>query len=115
MDEMELKSLATKIIRELWPSVRINQHNLSPDVADYVFAVFAAAKEGHQQVKILAPLVTPATSWRGIAVKLIQMVVKYVDKDRNWGLAVRAAVSTHARAIQAAMDFGSDVYPLKFN
>ena len=114
MSEQQNKDLAISVIRQLWPTVRINQGNLTPDVADYVFRVLVAAKEGHQQVKALAPMLGLTTSWTGLGLKLLQVVRNYTAQTNDWGLAIRAAVAMHQRAIQAALDYGTDVYPLAF-
>ncbi len=35
--EQETKQLAIAVIKELWPTVRINEANVTPDVATYSF------------------------------------------------------------------------------
>jgi len=115
MSEVQDKALAIQVIRELWPNVRITESHVTPDVAEYVFQVLIAAKEGHQMVNALSPFVGgPIRTWGSLAWKLTQAVRKYANERRNWGLAIRAGVATHERGIQAAMTYGTEVYPLKF-
>jgi hypothetical protein len=114
MNQHQDKELAIKVIKQLWPTVRISDANVTPDVADYVFRVLIEAKEGHRVVKALAPLSGLTTSWTGLGVKLIQSVRKYSDQQNDWGLAIQAAVASHQRSIQSAMDYGTETYPLSF-
>lgn len=112
MSEQDDKALAIQVIRRLWPSLRINESNVTPDVADYVFRVFVAAKEGHRVVRSLAPALGLTTSWAGLAMKLVKAVRAYTEESDDWGWAIRSGVTAHHRALQAAMDYGSGVYPL---
>ena len=108
------KDLAIRVIKQLWPDVTVNPGNVTPDVAQYVFAVLIAAQEGHQVIKSMPGFLTPATSWTGLSVKIIQAVRKYTDNSSDWGLAVRSAVAMHRRHVAAAMKYGTDVYPIQF-
>src|SRR5438309_1279074 len=111
---MDEKTRTMKLIRTLWPTVIVNEANVTPDVTVYVYSVFIAAKEGHSIVKALGAFVGPVTSWNAIPIKLAQAVYKYTDRKQDWGLVIRSGVAAHQRAIQSAMTYGTDVYPLAF-
>ena len=113
VSDPQAKELAINVIKRLWPDVVINNDNVTPDVATYVFLVFAQAKEGDRAVKILYPALGLATSWTGIGIKLIQAVRGYMQAN-NWGLAIRAGVAAHRRHVDSALRYGTDVYPLQF-
>ena len=109
--EMEL---AIKVIKRLWPTVKVNENNVTPDVAAYVLVVYARAKEGDKFVKALFPFLSLPTTWKSIPMKLIKAIRGYMKGGEKWGLAIRGAVAAHRRNIAMAMMYGTKIYPIKF-
>lgn len=112
--EKENRSLAVKVVRELWPGVMVDEMSMTPELALYAFTVLMKAAQAHKLVKALgAPLsVQPATSWAGLSLVLVKAVRGYTSSRKDWGLAVRAAVKSHERHVKNHLMYGPETYPL---
>lgn len=120
--QMKDKAGAKKIISKLWPEIVVdgsNEHNLTPDVVEYVYQVYLTAKQGDNMIKSLQPAlgITPATGLMRFTSKIFQAVNIYLDddnRDNDWGMATKTAVKMHSEHIKAALVYGTEVFPLDF-
>jgi hypothetical protein len=110
----ENKQEAIKLIKRLWPTVTVDEDNVTPDVINFVFRVYASAQKGQKGIMATSPLIGTPTSFLGIALKVAQSIINYskTPAPENYGLAMRAAVATYEHHIKNAMEYGTEVYPL---
>jgi hypothetical protein len=114
--DYEHRMMAHRVVFTLWPDMpTYPKEHMTPEVATYLFVLFARAQQANDLIQALGKTLMPAppTSWSAIPVMLTKAVWTGLNaKFETRGWALRSMLEYHRHLVKETLQYGPQTFPL---